>query len=145
MKKPIFLVCPKFIKKKKMEKQELTCNSTVIARPLLAHVSLFSSSEEKNKSKGNSQGKKINTGEKKTENQFIDKKLRILKKKKKLLRKYNCPLQALYGIILLGMKAFMQQPRKRVCTTKQKPRDPEEAYVLLSHKNHREHPKINKK
>jgi hypothetical protein len=30
-----------------MEKQELTRNSTVIARPLLAHVSLFSSSEEK--------------------------------------------------------------------------------------------------
>ena len=36
-----------------MEKQELTCNSTVIARPLLAHVSLylFSSSERKRKMK----------------------------------------------------------------------------------------------
>ena len=31
------------------EKQELTCNSTVIARPLLAHDSIFSSSKGKKK------------------------------------------------------------------------------------------------
>jgi len=31
-----------------LERQELTCNSTVIARPLLAHVSNFSSSKGEN-------------------------------------------------------------------------------------------------
>jgi len=44
----------------KLEKQELTCNSTVIARPLLAHVSIFSSSKGKKKKIAEKRGQKNN-------------------------------------------------------------------------------------
>lgn len=53
----------------------------------------------------------------------------------KTFLKWNCSLQALFGIILLGMEGFFCNNPERVGTGKQKPGDPGEFDVLLSRKN----------